>query len=157
MARDLEWEPFRIEDIGSAEAMRQEFAWLIQETARSQCSFRRISKGEKQEVGSERRGWGKRRDHVGLHYPCKVRTWILLRKLLVGFEQEGPDLTYVLTSYSGGCIDSGLKEMSLRGTLRTAKGIGKNRSTSAILSSSRCDPNGCFSEYSAWEASFHSI
>lgn len=44
----------------------------------------------------------------------------------MGFEQEGHDLTYVLTSYSGGCIESGLKEMSLRGTLRTAIIIGKN-------------------------------
>lgn len=44
----------------------------------------------------------------------------------MGFEQEEHDLTYILTSYSDGCIESGLKEMSLRGTLRTAKDIGKN-------------------------------
>lgn len=44
----------------------------------------------------------------------------------MGFEQEGHDLTYVLTSYSGGCVESGLKEMSLGGTLRTAKVIGKS-------------------------------
>ena len=44
----------------------------------------------------------------------------------MGFEQEGHDLTYVLTSYSGGCVESGLKEMSLAGTLRRSKVIGKS-------------------------------
>ena len=63
----MEWESFLIEGIGSTKAVRQAFAWLIQETARSHCSFSGMSKGEKPEVGSERMGWGKRRDHVGLH------------------------------------------------------------------------------------------
>ena len=56
LARDLEWETFLIEGIGSAKAVKQEFACLIQETARSQCSFSGISKGEKPEMGSERMG-----------------------------------------------------------------------------------------------------
>ena len=52
----MEWKTFLIEGIGSAKAVKQEFACLIQETARSQCSFSGISKGEKPEMGSERMG-----------------------------------------------------------------------------------------------------
>lgn len=52
----------------------------------------------------------------------------------MGFEQAGHDLTYVLTSYSGGRMAGGLKEMSLGGPLRTAKVIGKNKE--ATVSSS---------------------
>lgn len=78
----------------------------------------------------------------------------------MGFEQAGHDLTYVLTSYSGGCMAGGLKEMSLGGPLRAAKVIGKNKEatvSSSILAGVITMDFFFFSEPSAWEASFRSI
>lgn len=59
-----------------------------------------------------------------------MRTWLSFR--LIGsrwWDLSRRDLIwpYVLTSYSDGCMESGLKEMSLRGSLRTAKIVSRKK------------------------------